>query len=920
MLKKILKVLGIIVVLLLAAIIILPIVFKDDIIAKVKEEANNNINAKVDFGEFDLSLIKNFPNFSFYIKNVKVEGVDEFEGVELANIGELNIALDLMSVISGGEMDLKTIEIIDPNLHVIVTKEGKANYDIAKASEEKEEEEEVQEADDSEGGEFKMALQKFLISNANLIYDDQQGGMYAKVDQLNFSLSGDFTADFTSLETKTDIAAVTFKMGGIPYLNKTEIEIKADVDADLANSKYTFKENTFRLNQLTLGLNGWLAMLGDDMDMDLSFEAKKTAFKNILSLIPAVYSKEFESVETNGSLALNGFAKGKMAGESYPAYGVKLSIEDAMFKYPDLPKSVNNIQVAVNVNSSGGDLDNTIVDVSKFHIEMAGNPFDLGLLLKTPMSDPYIKAHFDGTLVLGSLKDVVPLEQGDELDGTITTNIHLEGNQSTIDNEQYEAFKAEGSLLVNALTYKSSELPYAVVINQMDLAFSPQFVALNKFDSKVGKSDFNVNGRLENFIPYALDDEAVLKGVLNVNSNKLDLSEFMEEETENGGGTAEETPTEAAAEEPMEVVEIPGNIDFEMNSHLAAIHMDSLDITQLNGKIIIRNQKMSLENTSLNMLDGKLTATGFYETSNATAPTFDFDMNIQQFDVQRTVTTFNTVEDMAPLFKGATGKFSTSLKIKGTLNEKMEPNYDLLYGNGNLQTHDVVVKSFKALEKVADQLKKEELKQIDMKNVNITYEIKEGKVFLKPFDVKVGNINTSISGWNSFDQTLEYNMDIDIPRAEFGGAANKAAEDLLNSIGGQFGVGGDILPEIIKMKAVITGTNDDPKVAMRMAGTEGGGSGSSPKDKVKDELDKKKKEAEARAKAEADRLKKQADAKRKQAEADAKRKAEEAKRKAKEEADRKKKEAERKAKEEADRAKKKAEEEAKKKLKGFKFK
>lgn len=917
--KKVLKVLGILLVLLLAAIVLLPIIFKDNILQKVKDEANNNLNAKVDFGEFDLGLISTFPDFTFYIKSVTVDGVGEFEGTRLADIGELNLSVDLMSVLSGDEINIKRIQLLQPKLHVIVKENGLANYDIAKSDEDGEEDTEEEVTEDSgDDAAFQMALQELLIAEADLIYDDRQGNMYARIDQLNFSLSGDFTADFTSLITKTDIAALTFKMDGVPYLNKTEIEIKADVDADLANEKYTFKENSFRLNQLVLGLNGWLAMMGDDMDMDLNFNTNQTEFKHILSLVPAVYAKDFESVKTAGKLKLTGFAKGKMAGESYPAFGVELGIADAMFKYPDLPKSVDNIQVAVDVKSPGGDLNNMVIDVSKFHIELAANPFDMQLLLKTPMSDPYIKAGFDGTLALGSLKDVVPLEEGDELDGTITTNIHLEGNQSSIDNEQYEEFKADGSLMVAALTYKSGELPYSVVVNKMEMVFSPQFVALNSFDVLVGKSDFQLKGRLENFIPYALDDKAVLKGTLSVNSSRLDLTEFMEEEEEApaGEGTAEGTST--TAEEPMEVAEIPANIDFEMNANFKSIHMDSLDITNLVGKITLRNQKMALENTAMNMLGGSMTATGYYETTNLTAPSFDFKAAIQQFDVQQTVTTFNTVEEMAPMFKDATGKYSTSLSIKGTLNSKMEPDYNTLYGNGKLQTHDVVVKGFKALTKIADKLKKEELKQIEMKNVNISYEIKEGKVFLDPFDVKVGNIKSTISGWNSFDQTLEYNMDIAIPRSEFGGAANQAAEELLGSLSSKFGVGGQLkLPEIIKMRAQITGTNDDPKVNIAPAGTEGGDDGGSAKDKMKDELDKKRKEAEEKAKAEAERLKREAEARKKEMEDEAKRKADEAKRKAQEEADRKKREAEQKAKEEAERAKKKAEEDAKKKLKGM---
>ena len=68
MIKTILKYFGFTFIFLIALIILLPIIFKGKIVDIVKEEANNNLNAKVDFGDFDLSLITTFPNFEFSIQ------------------------------------------------------------------------------------------------------------------------------------------------------------------------------------------------------------------------------------------------------------------------------------------------------------------------------------------------------------------------------------------------------------------------------------------------------------------------------------------------------------------------------------------------------------------------------------------------------------------------------------------------------------------------------------------------------------------------------------------------------------------------------------------------------------------------------------------------------------------------------------
>ena len=61
--KKIIKWLGIIILVLLILLITLPYLFKDKIVAKIKEEANKTLNAKFDFSDFNLSLIRHFPNF-----------------------------------------------------------------------------------------------------------------------------------------------------------------------------------------------------------------------------------------------------------------------------------------------------------------------------------------------------------------------------------------------------------------------------------------------------------------------------------------------------------------------------------------------------------------------------------------------------------------------------------------------------------------------------------------------------------------------------------------------------------------------------------------------------------------------------------------------------------------------------------------
>ncbi|MFH1321888.1 MAG: AsmA-like C-terminal region-containing protein [Bacteroidota bacterium] len=845
-LKKILIVLIVLVVLLVGAVIVLPIIFKGDIVKLVKEEANNNLNAKVEFGDFDISLISSFPDFSFYIKDVSVAGIDDFEGDTLVSIGSLDLTIDLMSVINGEEIAIKTISIDKLKAFVKVLKDGKANWDITKETAEEEVGEEVEVAvdvDTAEAPPFKMSLKKFEITNTDIVYDDEEMDFYTSVDNLNFYLKGDFTEDFTTLEIKTTISALTVVMGKIKYLNKVELEINADLDADLVNSKYTFKNNEFRINQLYLGWDGFAAMPGDDIDLDLTFSAKKTDFRNILSLIPAVYATDFEDVKTAGKLALNGYAKGKYTDTALPAFGINLLVENAMFQYPDLPKAVDNINIKVNISNPGGSEDNTVIDVSKFHVELAGNPVDIHLMLKTPVSDPQIDCGFKGEIDLTKIKDVIPLEEGEDLTGLIRSDIVIIGKLSTLENEQYEEFNAVGEMSIADLKYSSSDLPQGVIIDWANMKFSPQYVDLIAFDCRIGKSDIHASGAIENFIAYALTDSAELKGRYQLGSHLFDLNEFMEEsEDETTSAPVAETEVsdlsaEASAQAedtvPLSIIEVPGNIDFTMTSTFDRILYDKMVMTNVSGLLRVKDRIVTMENLGMNLLEGTMTVNGSYDTKDAEKPVVNFDLDISNWNIPQTFETFNTVQRLAPIAENCTGKFSVKMDFVSDLDEHMEPIMNSLIGSGGLSTDKVVVEGSETINKLANVMKNDKYKRLEFYDLNGSFKFKDGRVYLEPSDVKIGNSKAVIFGSNGFDQTLDYTLKMEVPTSEFGAEANVLLE---NVAGFASNIGVDVsVPEVVNVDILITGTVNDPKVRIGNIRPSGAGN-KSIKEQIKEEI------------------------------------------------------------------------------------
>ncbi len=739
--KKALKITGITILVIFLVLIILPFAFKGKIMEIAKKEINKTLNAKIDFQHLSLSFIKNFPNASVSLENFYVAGVDEFEGDTLVFAKNLSATVNIKSFLGASGYEILKVSLDNARLHAIVLEDGKANWDITKADSVKTEEEKTP-------SEFKMSLDKVSITNTDIIYDDAVSKMNAELKNLNLTLTGDMTADETLIETNLTIDSLSYIMDKIPYISKAKAKADIKLDADLKNMKFTLSENHIQLNEIKASIDGWIALLENDgMDMDIKLNAPETQFKDILSMIPAIYSNDFKDVKTSGKVTLEAFSKGIMKGDTIPSFDAKLNIADAMFQYPTLPKAVTNINTNIHVYSKGGSMDNTIVDISKLHFVMAGNPFDLTLHVSTPISDPNLSLNAVGKLNLGMIKEVCPLEDI-SLNGILDANLKLSTLMSYIEKEQYEKVNAEGTLNINEMMVKMKDMD-DVKINNASMSFSPKYVDLKGFSAQIGKNDIAASGKLENFIPYFMKDQT-LKGNLNVTSNYLNLNDFMSKEE-----TASQTSSSDTAS--IGVIVIPKNLDFNLTGNFKQVLFDNLDMTNVAGQIIIKDGKVNMKNLSMNALGGALGVNGYYDTSvNPKQPEISMALDIKNVSFAQTFSTFVSIQKLAPVFEAMTGNFSTNIKLTSPLGADFMPVLTSLKANGTLLSNNLEVKDLPVLNGLSSALKNDNLKVLKVNDLKLPFNIEDGRITTQPFDINFGSGKMNLSGSTGLDQTINY--------------------------------------------------------------------------------------------------------------------------------------------------------------------
>lgn len=748
--KKTMKIAGITLGVILLLLLILPFAFQGKLAKLVKEEGNKMLNAQFDFRTLNISLLRNFPSASVSLEDFWLKGTGPFENDTLIQAGELTAAVNLFSLFGDGGYDISRIIVKDTRVHAIVLEDGRPNWDVMKPSPDAEtpEDETAQET-------FRIKLQKLSVDNLSVVYDDRQGGVFADLSRLEADCSGDFGSDRTVVDLKMETPSLTCRTGGIPLLNKVSLEADMDVDADLAGGKFTLRENMLRLNAIQLNLDGWLAQTKQGMDMDLRLNTNEVGFKELLSLIPAIYAKDFQDLKTDGKVTLNAFARGSMEGNTkVPQFEVNLDVKDAMFRYPSLPAGVEKINISALVRNAGGPLDATEISVAPFDFVLAGNPFSLNATVKTPVSDPDFHLTARGKLDLGKVKEVYPLDDM-QLNGLVQADLELGGRLSMVEKEQFEQMQAKGSLRLNQMKLVLKDMP-PVDIQQSVFTFSPRYLQLSETTVNIGKNDLTLDSRFENYLGYALKG-STLKGTLNVSSNHLNLNDFMSADTT---AAVAEVPADTAA---MGVIRVPENIDFQMQAAFRELLFDKMTLTDGKGTLLVRNGTVDMRNLSFNTMGGSVTMNGAYAAPQKKQPELNAAFDMRNISFAQAYQDLGLVQQLAPIFAGLKGNFSGNLQIDTPLDATMSPVMSAVQGKGALSTKDLSLSGVKFIDQVADIVKKPSLKEITVKDLNIDFEIKDGRVTTKPFDLKLGDYNMNLSGSTGLNQTIDYTGKITMP-------------------------------------------------------------------------------------------------------------------------------------------------------------
>ncbi|MBY0425985.1 MAG: AsmA family protein [Cytophagales bacterium] len=428
----------------------------------------------------------------------------------------------------------------------------------------------------------------------------------------------------------------------------------------------------------------------------------------------------------------------------FPNLNATFQLENGFLLSQSHPEPLKNIHLLVKLSNSTGKIQDSNAQIEQLTFSLEDEPFDIKGSI-TNFEELEYDFELKGRVDLEKMTKIYPLD-GLKLTGIVHSDLKSKGKFSDIESGKYEKTVTEGIIDVYKFRAEGNSLALPLQVDTAYIQFSPTKISLPKLEGYLGKSDFKITGELTNYMAFLTSSTDIISGNVNLKSDSLSLNEWF----------SNNKPKSIDSSTQLKLIEVPKNLSFVFDSDIGYLRYDDFHITHMVGEVKIKDGMLSLNETGFNSLNAKFKINGDYNTANIQKPFFDFQLNVQELDINKAYKEIKLIQQLAPAAKDAYGTISIDYKLKADLNKFMQPELESMEGGGSIRIHEAKIDGIKIMDEISQQSQKSKLKDGTVKDFVMESEIKGSKLIVKPFTMKLSDFHTEIQGTNDLSGKIDY--------------------------------------------------------------------------------------------------------------------------------------------------------------------
>jgi AsmA protein len=486
---------------------------------------------------------------------------------------------------------------------------------------------------------------------------------------------------------------------------------------------------------------------------DIPVNADLTGSCNLAELKQAI---PLDSIDLAGLLDFDIKVKGNYAPEKkmFPLTTAIIKFRDGYIKTKYYPHPLEKVEFLANITNQTGTMKDLNVEIKPLTFGFEGKTFIMNSTLNN-FDDLKYDVQAKGVIDIGKIYEVFS-QKGMTLDGYIETDLSLHGKQSDATEGRYERLNNSGTLNLRDISLTSDLFPKPFIIRTGNFRFDKDKIWFDNFLATYGVSDFRLKGAMSNILNYALSKGGTLKGDFQLNSDFMNVDEFM-------AFAVVDSAEKEIVKEETGVVIIPSDLDIDFNADIKKIGFKGLNIKDFHGELDLKEGILVLQKTGFTLIDCKVMMDATYGSITPKKAFFDFSIKAEDFDIKRAYNEIAMFHDLASSAEKAEGIISVDYSVKGRLNAEMYPVMPSLEGGGTISLKKIKVSGLKLFNDISRKTEKEGISNPDMSKVDIKSTIKNNVITLEQFKFKVSGIRVRMSGTTTFDSRLNLKIRLGLP-------------------------------------------------------------------------------------------------------------------------------------------------------------
>ena len=294
----------------------------------------------------------------------------------------------------------------------------------------------------------------------------------------------------------------------ITYLYKNTIKADLILDYNPENKRLAFNNHSIQIDDFKFGFVGYISPKTDTLDVDLKFNTEDSQLKNLMSLIPGIYKKDYNSYDARGQFSLNGEIKGLINAKQklLPSYFAHFNLKNGYLKYNHLGNPITNISLDMRYEQLNTKAE-PVFTLNQFHAQLDSN-YISGMVTIVGTRKPFIVGKLNTVLELHEINKYLKFDSI-HIAGHVLANLTVNG----IYNPDSSKFpKMIGQVLLSNGYFNRTSIDHSLKNVEMETILTNTTGFIQNTSLKLSKLNLNIDdeylemyGKLEDFKRYNFD-------------------------------------------------------------------------------------------------------------------------------------------------------------------------------------------------------------------------------------------------------------------------------------------------------------------------------------------------------------------------------------------------------------------------------